>query len=81
MTVVESLKIFHGSSHGLQTTKGRPFEGTRMKLRELFTADVVDLNLTTASKDETVKHLVSLLDLDEKATLNSRRVASSEAHI
>ncbi len=38
-----------------------------MKLRELFTADVVDLNLTTASKDETVKHLVSLLDLDDKS--------------
>ena len=38
-----------------------------MKLRELFTADVVNLNLTSDSKDETVKQLVSLLRLDEKA--------------
>ena len=37
-----------------------------MKLRELFTADVVNLNLTSDSKDETVKQLVSLLRLDEK---------------
>ena len=38
-----------------------------MKLIELFTADVVNLNLTSESKDETVKQLVSLLKLDEKA--------------
>jgi len=36
-----------------------------MKLRELFTADVVNLNLTSESKDETVKQMVSLLQLDE----------------
>jgi len=39
-----------------------------MKLRELFTADVVNLDLTSETKDETVKQLVSLLNLDEKAT-------------
>lgn len=38
-----------------------------MKLRDLFTADVVNLNLTSESKDETVKQLVSLLHLDEKS--------------
>ena len=38
-----------------------------MKLRDLFTASVVDLNLTSESKDETVKQLVSLLDIDEKS--------------
>ncbi len=38
-----------------------------MKLRDLYTSDVVDLNLTSESKDETVKQLVSLLQLDEKA--------------
>jgi PTS system nitrogen regulatory IIA component len=38
-----------------------------MKLRELFTADVVDLNLTSESKDETIDQLVSLLQLDEKS--------------
>ena len=38
-----------------------------MKLRELFTADVVNLNLTAETKDETVKQLVSLLHLDEKS--------------
>ena len=35
-----------------------------MKLRELFTTDVVNLNLTSESKDETVKQMVSLLQLD-----------------
>ena len=38
-----------------------------MKLRELFTADVVNLNLTSESKDETINQLVSLLQLDEKS--------------
>ena len=38
-----------------------------MKLRELFTADVVNLNLAAESKDETLKQLVSLLHLDEKS--------------
>ena len=38
-----------------------------MKLRELFTDDVVDLNLTSESKDETIDQLVSLLQLDEKS--------------
>ena len=38
-----------------------------MKLRELFTADVVNLNLTSESKDETIDQLVSLLQLDEKS--------------
>lgn len=38
-----------------------------MKLRELFTPDVVDLNLTADSKDDTLKQLVSLLSLDEKS--------------
>ena len=38
-----------------------------MKLRDLFTSDVVNLNLTSESKDETVKQLVSLLHLDEKS--------------
>ncbi len=38
-----------------------------MKLRELFTTDVVNLNLTSESKDETVEQMVSLLQLDEKS--------------
>lgn len=38
-----------------------------MKLRELFTPDVVNLNLTSGSKDEILKQLVSLLKLDEKS--------------
>ena len=38
-----------------------------MKLRELFTADVVNLSLSAESKDETLKQLVSLLNLDEKS--------------
>ena len=38
-----------------------------MKLRELFTSDVVNLNLTSESKDETIDQLVSLLQLDEKS--------------
>ncbi len=38
-----------------------------MKLRELFTSDVVNLNLTSESKDGTIDQLVSLLQLDEKS--------------
>ncbi len=38
-----------------------------MKLIELFTADVVNLNLTSESKDGTIDQLVSLLQLDEKS--------------
>ncbi len=38
-----------------------------MKLMELFTADVVNLNLTSESKEETIDQLVSLLQLDEKS--------------
>lgn len=36
-----------------------------MKLRELFTPDVVNLNLSSGSKDEILRQLVSLLNLDE----------------
>ena len=38
-----------------------------MRLRELFTADVVELDLKSDSKDELLKELVSLLGLDEKS--------------
>ena len=38
-----------------------------MRLRELFTADVVTLNLESETKDELLKELVSLLGLDEKS--------------
>jgi len=38
-----------------------------MKLRELFTADAVNLNLTSKSKNETIDQLVSLLQLDENS--------------
>ncbi len=38
-----------------------------MRLRELFTSDVVNLDLTSESKDETIDQLVSLLQLDEKS--------------
>ncbi len=38
-----------------------------MKLGDLFTADVVNLNLTAESKDDTVKQLVALLQLDDKS--------------
>ncbi len=38
-----------------------------MKLRELFTPDVVNLDLTSGTKDETLKQLVALLSLDEKS--------------
>lgn len=38
-----------------------------MKLRELFTADVVKLNLESDTKDEILKELIGLLELDEKS--------------
>ena len=38
-----------------------------MKLRELFTADVVKLNLEAEEKDEVLKELIELLDLDQKS--------------
>jgi len=38
-----------------------------MKLRELFTADAVDLEIDGTSKDEILKELIKLLDLDEKS--------------
>ncbi len=38
-----------------------------MRLRELFTADVVELDLKSDSKDDLLKELVSLLGLDEKS--------------
>ena len=48
-------------------TRDRPLTGTHMKLRDLFTTEVVNLDLTSESKDETIKQLVSLLRLDEKS--------------
>lgn len=38
-----------------------------MRLRDLFTADVVRLDLQAESKDELLKELVALLGLDEKS--------------
>ncbi len=38
-----------------------------MKLRELFTSDSVELDLSADSKDEILKELIQLLDLDEKS--------------
>jgi len=38
-----------------------------MRLRELFTADVVKLHLEAESKDEVLKELVELLGLDDKS--------------
>ena len=38
-----------------------------MRLRELFTAEVVELDLKSDSKDDLLKELVSLLGLDEKS--------------
>ena len=35
-----------------------------MKIRELFTQEAVNLNLTADSKDDTLKQLVALLNLD-----------------
>jgi len=38
-----------------------------MKLRELFTADAVDLDIEGEDKDDILKELIGLLDLDEKS--------------
>ena len=38
-----------------------------MKLRDLFTADVVTLNIEADNKDDILKELITLLDLDEKS--------------
>jgi len=38
-----------------------------MRLRELFTADSVKLQLQAETKDELLKELIALLDLDEKS--------------
>lgn len=38
-----------------------------MRLRDLFTADVVKLDLTSDTKDDLIKELVALLGLDEKS--------------
>lgn len=38
-----------------------------MKLRELFTADAVNLDIEGETKDEILKELIGLLDLDEKS--------------
>lgn len=42
-----------------------------MRLRDLFTTDVVKLDLESATKDDLLQELISLLDLDQgsKATL------------
>lgn len=42
-------------------------EGYRMKLRELFTQDVVNLDIQADSKDEILKELIGLLGMDEKS--------------
>ncbi len=38
-----------------------------MRLRELFTAEAVKLDLESEAKDDLLKELVALLDLDEKS--------------
>jgi PTS system nitrogen regulatory IIA component len=38
-----------------------------MRLREFFSADAVQLNLASATKDDTLKELISLLSLDDKS--------------
>lgn len=41
--------------------------GYRMKLRELFTPDVVNLEIESESKDDILKELIGLLGMDEKS--------------
>jgi PTS system nitrogen regulatory IIA component len=41
--------------------------GYRMKLRELFTPDVVNLDIQSDTKDEILKELIALLDMDDKS--------------
>lgn len=38
-----------------------------MQLRDFFTPDAVSLSLTATTKDEALKELIGLLDLDEKS--------------
>ena len=38
-----------------------------MELREFFSEDVVQLDLKGESKDEVLKELITVLDLDEKS--------------
>lgn len=38
-----------------------------MKLRDLFTAEVVTMNIEADNKDDILKELIRLLDLDEKS--------------
>jgi len=38
-----------------------------MKLRELFTPDVVNLEIQSDTKDDILKELIGLLDMDEKS--------------
>ena len=38
-----------------------------MKLRDLFTAEVVTLNIEADNKDDILRELITLLDLDEKS--------------
>lgn len=38
-----------------------------MQLRDFFSPDTIDLDLTTETKDETLRKLVSLFHLDEKS--------------
>ena len=38
-----------------------------MKLREFFTSDVVSLNLRSTTKDDVLRELVDLIDLDQKS--------------
>ncbi len=38
-----------------------------MKLRDLFTAEAVTLNIEADNKDDILKELITLLDLDEKS--------------
>lgn len=45
----------------------RTKKGYRMKLRELFTPDVVNLEIQSESKDEILKELIGLLGMDEKS--------------
>ncbi len=41
--------------------------GYRMKLRELFTPEVVNLEIQSESKDDILKELIGLLEMDEKS--------------
>jgi len=45
----------------------RKKEGYRMKLRELFSPDVVNLNIQSDTKDDILKELIGLLGMEEKS--------------